>query len=425
MGDVEVDKAIAPFIADGVKYSEGSYFIRYAQPYGKFAKALLEKQVYPDLRDNPDMPPKVPYDVTGHTLSLQLGVNIVEVSEVFDAALEIIENPELETGVVNGKGRNYVFDCVPNYTAKVVNKLLNKGYTVSRSLEELELGDEVLKQGAFIVETNNGLVKLLDEMANSYGLDFTGIDIPLKNNFELSKPKIGLYRAWLPNADEGWLRMVFDEYGFDYVNLYPEDIRSGKLRERINVLIVPDLTDEIMNKGMQGIGRYDPSMYERKYTQGIGEKGNKEIMSFLDSGGTVITLNRSCEYAVKSLWADAELPLEGLEEKDFYCPGSLLRVLVDDTHPIGFGFSREETIMFLHSPVFNIKFGESVAWYPEANPLISGWVLGEKHLRGHTAVAEIPAGNGSIIMIGFPPHFRNQNRATFKFLFNSIYYGAT
>ena len=72
-----------------------------------------------------------------------------------------------------------------------------------------------------------------------------------------------------------------------------------------------------MIKGMQGIGRYDPSMYERKYTQGIGEKGNKEILAFLESGGTVITLNRSCEYAVKSLWADAELPLEGLGEKEF------------------------------------------------------------------------------------------------------------
>ena len=65
-----------------------------------------------------------------------------------------------------------------------------------------------------------------------------------------------------------------------------------------------------------------------------------------------------------------------------------------------------------------------MAWYPEADPLISGWVLGEEKLRGHTAVAEIPAGDGTLIMIGFPAHFRNQNRATFKFLFNSIYYGA-
>jgi len=424
MGDVEVDKSVEPFTADGVEYPAGSYFIRYAQPYGKFAKALLEKQVYPDLRDSPDMPPKVPYDVTGHTLSLQLGVDVVEVTEVFDAALEIVDMPGLATGKVNKKGTYYVFDSVPNYAAKAVNKLLDEGYVVSRSLEEVELENAVLKPGAYIVESKTGLSNLLDEMSKTSGLEFIGIDEPLNNTFELTKPKIGVYRAWLPNADEGWLRMVLDEYGFEYVNLYPEDIRSGNLSERVNVLIVPDLNDEVIMKGMHGIQRYETSMYEPKYTLGIGEKGNKEILAFLEGGGTVITLNRSCEYAVKSLWADAELPLEGLGEKEFYCPGSLLRVLVDDTHPVGYGFSREETVMFLHSPVFNVKYGESVAWYPEADPLISGWVLGEEKLRGHTAVAEIPAGDGTIIMIGFPAHFRNQNRATFKFLFNSIYYGA-
>lgn len=78
-----------------------------------------------------------------------------------------------------------------------------------------------------------------------------------------------------------------------------------------------------------------------------------------------------------------------------------------------------------HAKIDELREGESVAWYPEADPLISGWVLGERHLRGRAAVAEVPAGDGVIIMIGCPPHFRNQNRATFKLLFNSIYYGSS
>jgi hypothetical protein len=424
MGDVEVDKAVAPVTVDGVEYPAESYFIRYAQPYGKFAKALLEKQVYPDLRDSPDMPPKVPYDVTGHTVSIQLGVDVVEVSGVFDAAFEIVDAPVLKAGWISGEGKYYVFDSAPNYATRAVNRLLDEGYAVSRSFEEVEIEDNVLKPGAYMVEAKPGLVKLLDEMANMYGLEFTGFENPLRDTFELTKPKIGIYRAWLPNADEGWLRMVLDEYGFSYVNLYPEDIRAGNLADKINVLIIPDLSSDAIMNGMKGTQNYDPAMYETKYTQGVEETGNKKVLEFLEKGGTVITLNRSCEYAVKELWAEAELPLEGLGEKEFYCPGSLLRVLVDNTHPVGYGFSREETIMFLHSPVFNLKYGESVAWYPEADPLISGWILGEEHIRGQTAVAEMPAGDGTIIMIGCPPHFRNQNRATFKLLFNSIYYGA-
>ena len=425
MGDVEVNQAVTPFTADGVKYSAGSYFIPYAQPYGGFAKALLEKQVYPDLRDSPDMPPKVPYDVTAHTLSLQLGVDLVTVSEPFDSMFRLIEEPILEEGSIKGEGEYYIFDSTPNYSVKAVNRLLNEGYNVSRSIVETYIDDKNLQPGAFIVEYNEGLKELLKEFTKEYGIEFYGTDKPSEDVFELVKPKIGVYRAWLPVADEGWLRMVLEEYGFDFMNLYPEDVKSGNLSDKIDVLIMPDLNNEAIMKGMEGLKNYESSMYETKYVQGIGEVGNREVLNFLKDGGTIITLNRSCEYAVKELWAEAELPLEGLSDKEFYCPGSLLRILVDNTHPVGYGYNREESIMFLNSPVFNLKNGYPVAWYPEADPLISGWILGEKHVRGTTAIAELPAGDGTIIMIGCSPHFRNQNRVTFKLLFNSIYYGAS
>ncbi|MCW4050260.1 MAG: M14 family metallopeptidase [Candidatus Bathyarchaeota archaeon] len=424
MGDVNIQRAKDSFTADDVDYPAGTYVIPYAQPYGGFAKTLLERQVYPDLRDNPDMPPKVPYDVTAHTLSMQLGVEVVHAEEPFDAELEQVEDLSMPEGEVHGRRKPYyAFSPVPNYSAKAVNRLLDEGYTVSRSLDELELENQRLKPGAFIVESKPGIHELLESMAKELGLEFYSLKEELSEVFELSKPRVGVYRAWLPNADEGWLRMVLDEYGFEYVNLYPEDVRKGELSSKIDVLVIPDLNRDVVMDGMVGQRYYDPKQYEAKYRKGIGEKGNAEVLKFLEAGGTVIALNRSCEYAVKELWAGAELPLEGLSDKEFYCPGSLLRVLVDNTHPVGYGFRREEAIMFLKGPALRVREGQAVAWYPEADPLLSGWVLGEKHLRGNAAVAEVPAGDGTIILIGCPPHFRNQNRATFKLLFNSIYYG--
>jgi hypothetical protein len=59
-----------------------SRFVKLAQPYGSFAKALLENQSYPNLRDARGDPIS-PYDVTAHTLSLMTDVRIKPVYAPF------------------------------------------------------------------------------------------------------------------------------------------------------------------------------------------------------------------------------------------------------------------------------------------------------------------------------------------------------
>ena len=59
--------------------------------------------------------------------------------------------------------------------------------------------------------------------------------------------------------------------------------------------------------------------------------------------------------------------------------------------------------------------------YADNMVLLSGWILGEDHLRNRTAVAEVKFGKGRIVMFGFRVQHRGQPHNTFKFLFNAIY----
>jgi hypothetical protein len=74
--------SVKQFMLDGTSYPDRTDIIPLAQPYGGFARALLEVQRYPDLRDASGQP-ITPYDVTAHTLSLLMGIAVKEARAPF------------------------------------------------------------------------------------------------------------------------------------------------------------------------------------------------------------------------------------------------------------------------------------------------------------------------------------------------------
>jgi len=420
-GDVKVYRSKQEFKADGIQYPTGTYVIPLTQAFGRYAKTLLEIQKYPDLRDSPDQPPKRPYDVTAHTMPLTMHVDAYEVREKFDTPLEEITVVELSPGKIIGSGKYYAFTPEWNIAYKAANILLKDGAELYRSSSPLDFGNIILPAGLFLAKSDH---EIIEKLAAEYGLTFYRVDALPEITLKVNTPRIGIYRAWSSAADEGWTRFVLENYDFTFESLSPQDMKQGNLSEKYDVILFPDYARSYIIDGMEAPDNKftRKEKYPSKYRIGIGRQGVDEVLRFLKSGGVVVTVNGSCEFAIKDLSAPATNVLEAQPPTEFYIPGSILRVVFDETHPIGYGMSRDEAILFRNSPAFDIKWGERIANYPEANPLLSGWILGDKHLYGQNAVADLPIGEGRVILIGFQPVFRSQTHGTFKVLFNALLY---
>jgi hypothetical protein len=374
-GQVEIQQAARDFEAEGGKYAAGSYIVRMQQPYGGFAKTLLERQRYPDLRLYPGGPPKRPYDVTAHTLPLLLGV---------DAAA--IENPA----------------AVELRTASTIPEPAASGALPASSSDTWRAVNAVWKAGGTL-------------WRNPATGDFSTADAP--NLKRAARPRIGLYKSYVPSMDEGWTRWVLEQFGFEYKSAGNSDILAGELRSRYDVLIFPDQGASVIANG------YRPGSMPEEFTGGLGPTGAEALKRFASEGGTLVFLNESTAYAVANLGVNVRNAVSGVPSREFYCPGSLLNVALDARSNLSYGLPPEVAIWNESSPAWDVPEGSParvVARYPQSQILASGWLLGEKYLAGKAALIDYPVGSGRIILFGMRPQYRGQSYQAFKLLFNAF-----
>ena len=367
---IEVDLA-RPFTAAGIRYPDNTAVVKMAQPYASFAKAVLENQRYPNLRDVSGHPVQ-PYDVTSHTLSLLMGVEPAFVYRPFK-------------------------------------------YTVPR--------------GRGIAGCTGG--------------------------GPLDRP-VGIYKSHVPAIDEGWTRWVLDHISpvglIPYSTISDSEIHSQALNSIYDTIVIPDQKPETILNG------HTLGTMPREYTGGLGQAGVKALREFVEQGGTLVCFNRASTFAIEQF----KLPLRDVtddwSEKEFFVPGSILRIELDTSHPIAAGMPKDSIAWVEDSPVFEVipasasipfntrtgtagvppamsaqrepqdRFGalsaanvRIIARYPtKKNLLLSGWLLGGNRIKGKAALVEVTLGKGRIILFGFRPQYRGQSLATYPLFFNAI-----
>ena len=434
-GGVEISMAKSEFQSDGKTYPEGTFIIDAAQAFRPYIVDLMEPQKYPDRRLYKGGPPIKPYDITGWTLPLQMGVNVIPVDQQQVSVgpplkqIRLAEAPSLEDDA-----EAFLIDRRWNLSYRLINELLRKGVSVRVSSKEISLKEGDCPPGCFVVDGKDRYH--LQELSRRFRLPVLTLSENLgKELSNLQLPRVGLYKSAVANVDEGWTRWILEKYLFEYQSVDNQDIRDGELRRRFDVIILPSQSVEQMRSG------HPPGSVPLEYSGGMGIEGFSQLKVFTEEGGILVTLDEASELPVSHFDIPVRNVLEGVDSNEFYCPGSLVRLEVDPTDPVGYGMDKTGAAFFVGSRAFDLGyFGErpkrttpqpangssiihSVAHYGRGDILLSGWILGPEKIQGKASVVRLGLGQGQVVMLGFRSQFRAQPHGTFKLLFNAIYLG--
>ena len=417
-GLVEIHQARRPFEALDRSFDTGDYVILLDQPYGAFARTLLESRNYPELREYPGGPPVRPYDVTAHSLPLLMGVQVFESTEPLEADLKPAWPLQAPRGSV---GRSSVVALSPDNTRSwtAVNRILKAGMDVYRDTTD----------GTFYIPRHESLRGMLEDVANEFGLIFRPASPTSTRRRRMEQPRAGLYQGFVPLMDEGWTRWVLEHYEFPYESVGNARLQAGDLNSDFDVIILPDARPRTLHGGYLPGALYRGAPAPPEFTGGIGTAGATALREFIVRGGTLLAFNRASQFAIDRLGAPVRNVLSGLDSSRFYVPGALLNVTVDTSHPLAFGLRTHEAAWFESGPAFEITGVPSddavaVMRYPQKDLLASGWLLGEGYLAEQAAVLDVPVGNGHLVLFGIRPQYRAQPNVTFKMLFNGLHYTA-
>lgn len=410
------------FSAGGVEYAPGSWVIPMEQAFSPMAKELMERQVYPTAASGDTTSgAHLPYDITGWTLPLQMGVAVDAVSDPMSAEqrgkLTRVAEVKLPSVEAPGEGRVFTLSHKPNNSFQVVNAVMAQGGEVAISRDAVKTS-EGAERGGFVV---SGLSRsAVGELAARYGVGAATLPSLPEHILPLKKARIGLYRPWSPSIDEGWTRWILESYHFPFQSLYNADIRSAGLRSRYDVIVLPDMNARQLKSG------FPVGSVPGQYAGGIEQAGADNLREFVRAGGTLVAFNGAAAAIIPMLSLPVRNVLADLPSDKFYCAGALLRI--ESQHPelpINYGVPASPTVMFERGPAFETLpgfKGAVLARYPKQDdPLESGQVVHSEVLADKIAALEVNYGRGRIFLYGFKPQHRGQAHGTYRYFFNALY----
>ncbi len=442
---VQVHRATQPVSANGKTYPAGSLVVRSDQPFRPHILDMFEPQDHPNDFPAPGAPPTAPYDNAGYTLAYQMGVR-------FDRSLEaLVTSLELISGVMSppatsipSNGVDLIFHPSQNNSFAAVHRLHAAGIPVSRMTAQSQAGNSrTPPMGSFHVASSDRAREVLAKATKELGVGVSAGAVAGGGGSSGSewmwlKPmvakRVALWDRYGGSMPSGWTRLILEQFEIPYTVIFAKELDAGNLKDKYDVILFPD---GAIPSG-QGRGGQEPEGIPAEFQHMLGNvtvgTTVPKLREFMEAGGSVVTIGSST-----SLGYHLGLPIENallgengrpLPSTQYYVPGSVLRVKIDNRAPSAWGMGEYADVMFDNSPVFKFKAGAEaagltkVAWFDTDKPLRSGWAWGQEKLKDGITMAEAKVGKGKLYLFGPEVLFRGQPHGTFKLVFNAIVNGS-
>ena len=251
---------------------------------------------------------------------------------------------------------------------------------------------------------------------------------------QLRAPRVGLYKPWAASMDEGWTRLLLEQYGFEPKTLDNKAVRAGDARREFDVIVLPDV-DEGGDRDRQAEARRGRDALLRRAAarvRGRPREGGRGGAEGVRRGGrdarrarVLVRVRRSRSSASRCA---TRLAREG---RRVLCPrarscGSRSH----PSHPVTSACPARSPPSWTSrsrsrpcSPAPRWSAGARVAIPAAARDvLLSGWIRGEEELARSAAAVALTYGKGKVVLLGFRAAAPRADAGTFPFLFNALYW---
>lgn len=427
---IEVGETMEVVGVEEGSFPAGSFIVKLDQPFGRLARMLLERQVYTGH--------SAKLDDTAWTMGLMAGCDVVAVSDrdVLAAPVRAVDRYEPKGTLPEAGAPHYA--VADTGSINLVTLRYRLGETPVRVAERpFEAAGVTIPAGSLIVPASAR--NLLESSVEPLGLTAVSLEeLPAGGLAVSALPRLAVYSTWGSTQDVGWVRYAFDQAEVAYDLIYKEQVREGALRDRYDVIVVPSqgrgarsIVEDLPMTGeplpytkteeYKFLGDYGSSDDIRG---GLGEEGLRELKTFVEEGGTLITLGAATEVPVAYGWTPGISTSKPPET--FRAIGPIVEARVESPgSPIFRGYAeRTMPVRWAVPTLYAVAQGARVEvllrFQGEPESLLSGEFHGIEETSGRPAIMRAPLGRGQLLMFVTNPMFRHQNVGEYRLLYNAI-----